>query len=95
MEQKNNPTVPVSLIKSSHPAEKEFSPLRNPNPLTVSKLEKNEEKMKKKFIKERRLRVKNKREYLVKYGNTVHEDECLVESDKLLRRFRNERRQKA
>ncbi|MBW0486368.1 hypothetical protein O181_026083 [Austropuccinia psidii MF-1] len=72
----------------------------NPTPLTVPQLEQNEDKKIKKVIKERRLRGKNKREYLVRYRNPVQEDEWLAESeipdsDKLLSRFRHERRPKA
>ncbi|MBW0539315.1 hypothetical protein O181_079030 [Austropuccinia psidii MF-1] len=95
-----HPTFPVSLIKPYQPADKELFPLRNPTPLTVPPVEQNEDKKIKKVIKERRLRGKNQREYLVRYGNLVHEDELLAESeipdsDKLLRRFRHERRPQA
>ncbi|MBW0546964.1 hypothetical protein O181_086679 [Austropuccinia psidii MF-1] len=81
-------------------ADKELFPLRNPAPLTVPPVEQNEDKKIKKVIKERRLRGKNQREYLVRYRNPVHEDEWLAESeipdsDKLLRRFRHERRPQA
>ncbi|MBW0571879.1 hypothetical protein O181_111594 [Austropuccinia psidii MF-1] len=94
------PAFPVSLIKPYQPAEKELFPLRNPTPLTVPPVERNEDKKIKKVIKERRLRGKNQREYLVRYRNPVHEDEWLAESeipdsDKLLRRFRHERRPQA
>ncbi|MBW0482189.1 hypothetical protein O181_021904 [Austropuccinia psidii MF-1] len=59
-----------------------------------------EDKKIKKFIKERRLRGKNQREYLFTYRDPVHEDEFLEESeipdsDKLLRRFRHERKPQA
>ncbi|MBW0565893.1 hypothetical protein O181_105608 [Austropuccinia psidii MF-1] len=95
-----HPTFPVSLIKPYQPADKELFPLRNPTPLTVPPVEQNEDKKIKKVIKERRLRGKNQREYLVRYRNPVHEDEWLAESeipdsDKLLRRFRHERRPQA
>ncbi|MBW0576234.1 hypothetical protein O181_115949 [Austropuccinia psidii MF-1] len=95
-----HPTFPVSLIKPYQPPDKEFFPLRNLTPLTVPPVEQNEDKKIKKVIKERRLRGKNQREYLVRYRNPVHEDEWLVESDipdsdKLLRRFRHERRPQA
>ncbi|MBW0577350.1 hypothetical protein O181_117065, partial [Austropuccinia psidii MF-1] len=75
-----HPTFPVSFIKPYQPADKESLPLRNPTPLTVLLVEQNEDKKIKKVIKERRLRGKNKREYLVRYRNTVHEDEWLAES---------------
>ncbi|MBW0591762.1 hypothetical protein O181_131477 [Austropuccinia psidii MF-1] len=93
-------TFPVSLIKPYKPADKELFPLRNPPPLAVPPVEQNGDKKIKKFIKERRLRGKNQREYLVRYRNPVHEHEWLAESeipdsDKLLRGFRHERRPKA
>ncbi|MBW0547561.1 hypothetical protein O181_087276 [Austropuccinia psidii MF-1] len=63
------PTFPVSLIKPYQPTEKELFPLRNPTPLTVPPVEHNEDKKIRKVIKERRLRGKNQREYLVRYRN--------------------------
>ncbi|MBW0558955.1 hypothetical protein O181_098670 [Austropuccinia psidii MF-1] len=51
-----HPTFPVSLINPYQPADKEVFPLRNPTPLTVPPVEKNEDKKIKKFIKQRRLR---------------------------------------
>ncbi|MBW0590740.1 hypothetical protein O181_130455, partial [Austropuccinia psidii MF-1] len=95
-----HPTFPVSLIKPYQPTDKELFPLRNPTPLTVPPVEQDEDKKIKKVIKERRLRATNQREYLVRYRNPVHEDEWLAESeipdsDKLLRRFRHERRPQA
>ncbi|MBW0466581.1 hypothetical protein O181_006296 [Austropuccinia psidii MF-1] len=91
------PIFPVSLINPYQQAEKELFPLRNPTPLTVPPVEQSEEKKISKVIKERRLRGKNQREYLFRYRNPVHEDEWLAESeildsDKLLRRFRHARR---
>ncbi|MBW0578448.1 hypothetical protein O181_118163 [Austropuccinia psidii MF-1] len=93
-------TFPVSLRKPYQPADKELFPLRNPMLLTVPPVEQNEDKKIKNVIKERRLRGKNQREYLVRYRNPVDEDEWLAESeipdsDKLLRRFRHERRPQA
>ncbi|MBW0583907.1 hypothetical protein O181_123622 [Austropuccinia psidii MF-1] len=95
-----HPTFPVSLIKSYQPADKGLFPLRNPTPLTVPPAEQNEDRNINKFIKERRLRGKNQREYFVRYRNSVHKDEWLAESeipdsDKLTRRFRHERRPQA
>ncbi|MBW0484452.1 hypothetical protein O181_024167 [Austropuccinia psidii MF-1] len=92
-----HPTFPVSLIKPYKPADKELFPLRNPTPLTVPPVEQNEDKKIKKFIKERRLKGKNQREYLVRYRSPISEDEWLAESeipdsDKLLQRFIHERR---
>ncbi|MBW0572882.1 hypothetical protein O181_112597 [Austropuccinia psidii MF-1] len=95
-----HPTFPVSLIIPYQPAEKELFPLRNPTPLTVPPVEQSEDKKIKKFIKERRLRGQKHRGYLVRYRNPAHEDDWLAESeipdsDKLLRRFRCERRPQA
>ncbi|MBW0550970.1 hypothetical protein O181_090685 [Austropuccinia psidii MF-1] len=95
-----HPTFPVSLMKPYQPADKLLFPLRNPTPLTVPPVQQNEDKKIKKVIKERRLRGKNHRDYVFRYRNPVHEDEWLSESeipdsDKLLRRFRHERRAQA
>ncbi|MBW0494278.1 hypothetical protein O181_033993 [Austropuccinia psidii MF-1] len=95
-----HPTFPVSLINPYQPADKELFPLRKPTPLTVPPVEQSEDKKGGKVMTERRLRGKNDREYLVRYRNPVHEDEWLAESeiphsDKLLRRFRHERRPQA
>ncbi|MBW0500810.1 hypothetical protein O181_040525 [Austropuccinia psidii MF-1] len=67
-----HPTFPVILIKPYQPADKELFPLRNPTPLTVPPVKQNEDKRINKGIKERRLRGKNQREYLVRYENPVH-----------------------
>ncbi|MBW0560894.1 hypothetical protein O181_100609 [Austropuccinia psidii MF-1] len=95
-----HPTFPVILINPYQPADKELFPLRNPTPVTVLPVEQNKDKKTRKVIEERRLRGKNQREYLVRYRNLVHEDEWLVESeipdsDKVLRRFRHEKRAQA
>ncbi|MBW0566463.1 hypothetical protein O181_106178 [Austropuccinia psidii MF-1] len=92
-----HPTFAVRLIKPYQSADKELFPLMNPTLLTLPPVEQSEDKKIKKFIKERRLCGKNQREYLVRYRNPVHEDEWLAESeipdsDKLLGRFRHERR---
>ncbi|MBW0571569.1 hypothetical protein O181_111284 [Austropuccinia psidii MF-1] len=55
-----HPTFPVSLTKTYQPTEKELFPLRNPAHLTVPPVKQDEDKKIKKFIKERRLRGKNK-----------------------------------
>ncbi|MBW0581000.1 hypothetical protein O181_120715 [Austropuccinia psidii MF-1] len=95
-----HPTFPVSLMKPYQPSEKDLFLLRNPSPLTVPPVEQSEAKRIKKVIKERRLRGKYQREYLLKYRNTVHEDKWLSESeipgsDRILREFRHERRPQA
>ncbi|MBW0516119.1 hypothetical protein O181_055834 [Austropuccinia psidii MF-1] len=76
-----DPTFQVSLINPYQQAEKELFPLRNPNSLNLSPVEHSEDKQIKKFIKQRRLRGRNQREYLVRYRNPVHEDELLAESE--------------
>ncbi|MBW0578593.1 hypothetical protein O181_118308 [Austropuccinia psidii MF-1] len=76
-----NPTFPASLTKPYQPTERELFPLRNPAPLTVPPVEQSEDIKIKKVIKERRLRGKNHREYLVRYRNPVHEDEFLSQSE--------------
>ncbi|MBW0522161.1 hypothetical protein O181_061876 [Austropuccinia psidii MF-1] len=78
----NNIKGPKKLkyfIKPYQPADKEFFPLRNPTPLTVPPMEQGEDRKIKKVIKERRLRGKNQREYIVRYRSPVHEDEWLAE----------------
>ncbi|MBW0522352.1 hypothetical protein O181_062067 [Austropuccinia psidii MF-1] len=95
-----HPNFPVSLIKPYQPADQELFPLRNQTPLTVPPVEQSEDKNIRKAIKERRLRGKAQRGYLVRYRNPVHEDEWLAESeipssDKPLRIFRHERRPEA
>ncbi|MBW0469948.1 hypothetical protein O181_009663 [Austropuccinia psidii MF-1] len=93
----------IMLDKVEHQAkqtDKELFPLRNQTPLTVPPVEQNEDKKIKKVIKERKLRGKNQREYLVRYRNPVHKDEWLAESeipdsDKLSRIFEHERRPQA
>ncbi|MBW0573105.1 hypothetical protein O181_112820 [Austropuccinia psidii MF-1] len=92
-----NPTFPVSMIKPYRSSDKELFPLINKPPLEIPPLEEGEEKRIVKVLKERRTRSKKEREYLVKYRNSTQEDEWLLEkyianADKLLRRFRHERK---
>ncbi|MBW0514167.1 hypothetical protein O181_053882 [Austropuccinia psidii MF-1] len=94
-----HPTFPVSLIKPYSSSDKELFPLRNEPPLEIPPLE-GEEKKIVKVLKERRKRNKKEREYLVRYRNPTQEDEWLLQkditnSDKLLIRFRHERKPKA
>ncbi|MBW0571716.1 hypothetical protein O181_111431 [Austropuccinia psidii MF-1] len=96
MENKH-PDFPVSLVKHYTSSDKELFPLRNETPLEVPPLDQSEDKKVLKVLKERRLRGKNEREYLVRYRNPQHEDELIEESkipdsQKFLRRFRHERR---
>ncbi|MBW0563880.1 hypothetical protein O181_103595 [Austropuccinia psidii MF-1] len=90
---------PVSLIKPYSTSDKELFPLRNKPPLEIPPSKEGEEKEIVKVLKERRTRNKKEREYLVRYRNPTQEDEWLLEKDitdsnKLLRRFRNEKRPK-
>ncbi|MBW0533089.1 hypothetical protein O181_072804 [Austropuccinia psidii MF-1] len=92
-----HPTFPVSLVKHYTSSDKELFPLRNETPLEVPPLYQIEGKKVLKVLKERRLRGKDEREYLVRYRNPQHEDEWIVaekipDSQKFLRRFRHERR---
>ncbi|MBW0491800.1 hypothetical protein O181_031515 [Austropuccinia psidii MF-1] len=92
-----HPIFPVSLIRPYQQADKELFPLRNPAPLTVPPVEQSEHKKIKKVIKERRLRVQNQREDLVRYIIPENGYERLAESEipdsnKLLRIFRHKRR---
>ncbi|MBW0587296.1 hypothetical protein O181_127011 [Austropuccinia psidii MF-1] len=92
-----HPAFPVSLVKHYTSSYKELFPLRNETPLEVPPLDQSEDKKVLKVLKERRLRGKNEREYLVRYKNLQHEDEWSVESkipdsQKFLRIFRHERR---
>ncbi|MBW0516174.1 hypothetical protein O181_055889 [Austropuccinia psidii MF-1] len=78
----------------------DYAKQKNPTPSPGLPVEQSEDKKINKVIKERRLRGKLQREYVVRYKNPVHEDECLAESeipesDRLLRRFRHERRLQA
>ncbi|MBW0517908.1 hypothetical protein O181_057623 [Austropuccinia psidii MF-1] len=94
-----HPAFPVSLIKPYISSDKELFPLRNKPPLKIPPLREGGEKKIMKFLKERRTRNKKEREYLVRYINPTPEDEWLLEKDitisnKLLRRFRHERKPK-
>ncbi|MBW0574680.1 hypothetical protein O181_114395 [Austropuccinia psidii MF-1] len=75
-----HPSFPVSLIKPYQQTDKELFPLRNSTPMTVPPVEQSEDKKIKKVIKEKRLRGKIQREYLVRYSNSGHEDEWPAES---------------
>ncbi|MBW0567898.1 hypothetical protein O181_107613 [Austropuccinia psidii MF-1] len=92
-----HPTFPVSLVKYYTSSDKELFPLRNETPLEVPPLDQSEDKKVLKVSKERLLRGKNERQYLVRYRNPQHEDEWIEEtkipdSQRFLRRFRHERR---
>ncbi|MBW0522062.1 hypothetical protein O181_061777 [Austropuccinia psidii MF-1] len=94
---KSHKTQNLNLAKHYTSTDKELFPLRNETPLEVPPLDQSEERKVLKVLKERRLRGINGREYLVRYRNPQHEDEWIVagkipDSQKLLRRFRHERR---
>ncbi|MBW0510658.1 hypothetical protein O181_050373 [Austropuccinia psidii MF-1] len=92
-----NPNLPVTLIETYSSSDKELFPLRSKPQLEIPPLEEGEEKKIVKVLKERRIRNKNKREYIVRHRKPAQEDGWLLEkeitnSDKLLRRFRHGRR---
>ncbi|MBW0578859.1 hypothetical protein O181_118574 [Austropuccinia psidii MF-1] len=94
-----HPAFLVSLIKPYSSSSKELFPPRNKPPLEITPLEEADEKKIVKVLKERRTRNKKERKYLVRYRNPTQEDEWLLEkdiknADKLLRRFRHERKPK-
>ncbi|MBW0559995.1 hypothetical protein O181_099710 [Austropuccinia psidii MF-1] len=91
------PGFPVNLVNHYTSSDKELFPLRNETPLEVLPLDQSEEKKVLKLLKERRIRGKDEREYLVRYKNPQHEDEWILakeitDSQKLCRRFTHERR---
>ncbi|MBW0572338.1 hypothetical protein O181_112053 [Austropuccinia psidii MF-1] len=96
---KKHPTFSVSLIKPYSSSEKELFPLQKKPPVDNPPIEEGEEEKIAKFLKERRTRKKKEIEYLVSNRNPAQEYEWLLEkditnADKLLRRFRYERKPK-
>ncbi|MBW0570668.1 hypothetical protein O181_110383 [Austropuccinia psidii MF-1] len=94
-----HPTFPASLIKLYSSSEKELFPLRYKAPLEIPPLEEGDEKKILKVLEERRTRNKKGIEYLVRFINPTQEAKWLLEKDitnydKLLRRFRHERKPK-
>ncbi|MBW0538575.1 hypothetical protein O181_078290 [Austropuccinia psidii MF-1] len=94
-----HPAFSVSLINRYSSSEKELFSLRNKPPLEIPPLEEGEEKKIVKVLQEIRRRNKKEREYLVMYINLTQGDEWLYEknitnADKLLIRFRRERKPK-
>ncbi|MBW0580107.1 hypothetical protein O181_119822 [Austropuccinia psidii MF-1] len=94
-----HPAFPVSMIKPYRPSDKEFFSPRNKPPLEIPTLEEGEEKKIVKVLKARRKINKKEREYLVRYRNPTQEDKWILEkdiknADKLVRRFRHERKPK-
>ncbi|MBW0478273.1 hypothetical protein O181_017988 [Austropuccinia psidii MF-1] len=90
---------PVSLIKPYSSSVKDLFPLKDKPPLEIYSLEEREENKIVKVPEERRTRNKKELGYLVRYRNPNQQYEWLLEkditnADKLLRRFRHERRPK-
>ncbi|MBW0532175.1 hypothetical protein O181_071890 [Austropuccinia psidii MF-1] len=76
-----HPTVPVSLIKPYKFGDAEKFPLRNKAPQHLPTDESPGTKKISKVLKERKLRSKKVREYLVRYSDTTFEDKWLAEKD--------------
>ncbi|MBW0577503.1 hypothetical protein O181_117218 [Austropuccinia psidii MF-1] len=88
-----HPTFPVSMVKPYKSSDSEKFPLRNRVPQNIPPIEYSGTKKITKVLKERNLRTKKVREYLVRYSEPSCEYEWLAEKDipeatKLLRRFR-------
>ncbi|MBW0586277.1 hypothetical protein O181_125992 [Austropuccinia psidii MF-1] len=76
-EELNNkhPTFPVSLIKPYKSSDSGEFPLRNKVPQVIPPMESSGSKRITKVLKERKLRTKKVREYLVRYSDPAYEDE--------------------
>ncbi|MBW0536205.1 hypothetical protein O181_075920 [Austropuccinia psidii MF-1] len=90
------PKLEVSLVKTYTSSDAEKFPLRNRAPQNIPPIESSGTRKITKVLKERKLRAKKLREYLVGYSDPTCEDEWLSEKDipeatKLLKRFRNTR----
>ncbi|MBW0515558.1 hypothetical protein O181_055273 [Austropuccinia psidii MF-1] len=91
-----HPKLPASLIKPYESSDAEKFPLKNKVPQVIPPIETSGIKKITKVLKERKLRTKKVREYLVRYSDPTCEDELLEEKDipeatKILRRFRHTR----
>ncbi|MBW0506946.1 hypothetical protein O181_046661, partial [Austropuccinia psidii MF-1] len=91
---KKHPTLPVNLIKPYKSGDSESFPLRNNVPQHITPLKSSGTKKLAKVLKERKLKTKEVREYLVRYSDPTCGDKWLAEKDrpeakKLLRRFRH------
>ncbi|MBW0497613.1 hypothetical protein O181_037328 [Austropuccinia psidii MF-1] len=89
-----HPTFPVSLIKPYKSGDSEKFPLRNKVPQHIPPVESPGTKKITRVLKERKLRAKKVREYLVRYSDPTCEAEWLAEKEipeamKLPRRFRH------
>ncbi|MBW0506711.1 hypothetical protein O181_046426 [Austropuccinia psidii MF-1] len=91
-----HPTFPVSLVKPYKSSDSQKFPLRNKNSQHIPSIESSGTRKIAEALKERKLRTKKVRQYLVRYSVPTCEDEWLAEKDipeatKLLRRFRDTR----
>ncbi|MBW0524074.1 hypothetical protein O181_063789 [Austropuccinia psidii MF-1] len=91
-----HPTFPVSLIKPYKSSDAARFPLRSKAPQVTPPIETSGIKKITKVLKERKLRTKKVREYLLRYSDPTCEDKWFAERDipeatKLLRRFRHTR----
>ncbi|MBW0549212.1 hypothetical protein O181_088927 [Austropuccinia psidii MF-1] len=91
-----HPEFPVSLVKPYKSSDAEKFPLRNKPPQPIPPVESSGTRKITKVLKERKLRTKKVKEYLVRYSDPTCEDESLAEKDiteatKLLKRFRHNR----
>ncbi|MBW0494689.1 hypothetical protein O181_034404, partial [Austropuccinia psidii MF-1] len=92
-----HPTFPVSLVKPYKSSDSEKFPLINKVPQNIPPIESSGTRRITKVLKERKIRRKRVKEYLVSYSDPACEDEWLAQKDipeanKLLRRFRNTRK---
>ncbi|MBW0514257.1 hypothetical protein O181_053972 [Austropuccinia psidii MF-1] len=91
-----HPTFPISLVKPYKSSHAEKFPLRNEAPQYIPPIESSGTRKITKVLKERKLRTKKVRQYLVRYSDPTCQDEYLAEKEipeatKILRRFRNTR----
>ncbi|MBW0513320.1 hypothetical protein O181_053035 [Austropuccinia psidii MF-1] len=91
-----HPTVPVILVKPYKSSDSEKFPLRNKFSQNIPPIESSGTKKITKVLKERNLRTKKVREYLVRYSDPTCKDGWLAEEEipeatKLLKRFRHTR----
>ncbi|MBW0531074.1 hypothetical protein O181_070789 [Austropuccinia psidii MF-1] len=91
-----HPTFPVSLVKPYKSSDAEKFHLINRIPQHIPPIESSGTRKTTKVLKERKLRTKKVREYLVRFSDSNSEDEWLAQKDipeatKLLRRFRHTR----
>jgi hypothetical protein len=89
---RKHPTFPVSLIKPYKETDKALFPLRIETEIISPPMEKQDQGSIAKVIKEKRVRGQKDKFYLVRYKDSNKEDEWLPEGEKLLRRFRHDKR---